>query len=277
MTRSVNQSVTRSVIVETQRSLRVEYSSPVRDCSRVMRVLAPQERGGQHVVELDWRCNPAPDFSAECEDDFGNRVLRFRHEKIARVCSFEMTLVTSHDASTPVVREIGLPPSGIGAFLLPSALCDLTSDIEAMAREFRTHYHASLHLVEAICEFAYQRVEYSPGATHLKTSASQSLQFKKGVCQDHAHLMIALCRACKIPARYISGYIKGEGAMHAWVEVLLENQWRGFDPTHNREARDDYVFVAGGRDTRDCATHEGSFRGRATAKLESWCKTTRRV
>jgi transglutaminase-like putative cysteine protease len=263
--------------VETKRSLRVEYSAPVRDCLRSLRVFPPAARGGQRVVELDWRCDSPPDFSEESEDEFGNRVLRFRHEKIASAFSFEMTLVTSHDESTPVARESNVPPSGIGAFLLPSALCDWTFEIETIARELQASHSMPRRLVEEICKFAYNRVKYSPGATHLKTSASQSLQFKKGVCQDHAHLMIALCRACKIPARYISGYIKGEGAMHAWVEVLIEEKWRGFDPTHNREARSDYVFVACARDARDCAPHEGSFRGRATAKLESWCKTTSRA
>lgn len=258
---------------KTQRSLRVEYSAPVFDCARQLRAFAPNARGGQRVLELDWNCDPPPDFSEEVEDDFGNRVLRLRHGKIARELVFEMTLLTAHDASTPVAREIGLPPTGIGAFLMASALCDLTAEIEEIARELRTKYGSTLQVIKAVCAFAYGQVEYSPGATHLKTSASQSLQFKKGVCQDHAHLMIALCRALKIPARYVVGYLKGEGAMHAWVEVLLDNAWRGFDPTHNREARSDYVLVACGRDARDCASHAGSFRGRAAAKLKSHCKT----
>lgn len=257
----------------TTRSLRVEYSAPVRDCRRELRVFPPPVRGGQRVLELNWHCDPSPDSTEEIEDDFGNRVLQLFHQRIAYEFCFEMTLVTAHE-STPIARETNLPPTGIGAFLLPSALCDLTSEIEEIARSFVGARHASpLQLVSEVCEFAHQQVEYSPGTTGIKTSASQSLQLKQGVCQDHAHLMIALCRALKIPARYVAGYIKGEGAMHAWVEVLLENEWRGFDPTHNREARADYVFVACGRDFRDCMPMTGSYKGEAKALLESNCVT----
>lgn len=222
---------------------------------------------------MEWNCDPSPDECEERVDDFGNRVLFLRHHKIAREFRFEMTLETEH-ASTPVERETNLPPTGIGAYLIPSALCDLTADIEATAAEFRAQCIAPLQVVKQICEFAYQQVEYSPGATQLRTPASQSLQRKKGVCQDHAHLMIALCRAAKIPARYVSGYLPGEGAMHAWVEVLPDNQWCGFDPTHKREARTDYVFVACGRDFRDCNSIAGNYRGSAIAGLETFCKTT---
>jgi transglutaminase-like putative cysteine protease len=256
----------------TERRLRVEYSAPAHDCRRELRVMPPEVRGGQRIVALQWQCHPAPDECEERTDDFGSRVLFLRHHKIAREFRFEMTLETEHE-STSVAREVGLPPTGMGAFLLPSALCDLTPEIEEIAECLRAQHITPLRIAEQICAFAYREVEYSPGATQLKTPASQSLQQKKGVCQDHAHLMIALCRAAKIPARYVAGYIKGEGAMHAWVEVLLDSEWRGFDPTHNREAREDYVFVACGRDFRDCASHRGSFRGQARAQLASKCKT----
>jgi transglutaminase-like putative cysteine protease len=259
---------------ETTRRLHVEYSAPVRDCRRELRVFPPPSRGGQHVLELHWQCDPPPTEIQESDDDFGNEVLHLSHRHIAHEFRFEMTLVTQHE-STPIASATNLPPSGLGAFLLPSALCDLTPEIEEVAKGFRSRAHsrAPLQLAREVCEFAYRHIEYSPGATDPNTSASQSLQQQKGVCQDHAHLMIALCRALKIPARYVSGYLPGEGAMHAWVEVLVEDEWHGFDPTHNREARTDYVFVACGRDFRDCAPHQGSFRGRAHARLESHCKT----
>ena len=178
-----------------------------------------------------------------------------------------MKLETSHNASTLVTRETGLPLEGIGAFLLPSALCNLTPEIEEAARQLKG---ASAN---EICDFVFRALEYSPGATTLKIAASQSFQSRRGVCQDFAHAMIAVCRELKIPARYISGYLPREGAMHAWCEVLLRNEWRGFDPTHKREARGEYVFVASGRDFRDCASHQGSFRGRAQARLDSFGRT----
>ena len=245
----------------------VEYSAPARDCIRELRCFPPSLRGGQKVLQLDWHCDPFPDFAEERTDDFGNKILCLRHQRIAKQFRFKMTLETSHEGSTLSARETGLPPNGIGAFLLPSALCNRTPEIEAAACELEG---AS---ATKICDFVFQFLKYEPGATNLQTSASQSLQFRKGVCQDFAHMMIAICRELKIPARYVSGYLPGEGAAHAWCEVLENDLWRSFDPTHNREARVDYVSVACGRDARDCATHKGTFRGRARAKLESHCKT----
>lgn len=252
---------------QTGRILCVEYSAPVHDCIREMRVFPPPARAGQIVRNLQWHCTPTPDATQEREDDFGNRVLRLRHHRIAREFRFEMKLETSHDANTLISPETNLPPNGIGAFLLPSALCNRTPEIETAARELQGATPTD------ICDFVFRTLEYSPGATTLKTAASQSLQGKRGVCQDFAHAMIAICRELKIPARYISGYIPGEGAMHAWCEILLEDNWRGFDPTHNREAREDYVFVASGRDFQDCVTVSGSFRGGDKAQLSSLCRT----
>ena len=251
------------IACQTKRFLEVEYSAPVRDCLRELRVFPTPSRGGQKVLHLDWHCSPPPDESEETEDDFGNRVLRLRHHRIAKAFRFEMKLETSHDASTAIPRETNLPPNGIGAFLLPSALCNRTPKIEAAARELQGA------TAEEICKYVFRALEYSPGATTLKTAASQSLQEKRGVCQDFAHAMIAICRELKIPARYVSGYLPGEGAMHAWCEVLLQENWRGYDPTHNRAAREDYVFVASGRDFRDCVTVSGSYRGSAKAVMES--------
>ena len=255
------------IACQTKRLLQVEYSAPVRDCFRELRVFPAPQRAGQTVCNLQWQCSPPPDESEETEDDFGNRVLRLHHHRIAQQFRFEMKLETSHDASTPITRETNLSLNGIGAFLLPSALCNRTPEIEAAARELKGA------TTEEICDFVFRTLEYSPGATTLKTSASQSLQSKRGVCQDFAHMMIAICRELKIPARYVSGYLPGEGAMHAWCEVLVEENWRGFDPTHNREAREDYVFVASGRDFRDCVTISGSFRGRSNVALTSNCKS----
>lgn len=262
-----------SLRCETKRSIRVEYSLPAKLCLRRLRVLPPHSRGGQTIGSEAWNCDPRPDEAFEETDDFGNRVLVLRHERIARELRFEMEVVTQ--LSTPrVAREANLPPSGIGAFLSASALCDWTEEIRKVASELcEESTQSPRQLAQRACQWAHEQIEYSPGTTTVTTSASQSLQCNRGVCQDQAHLFIALCRAMKLPARYVSGYLPGEGAAHAWAEVLIGQEWIGFDPTHNRKARSDYVFVATGRDFRDCPSIEGSYRGNATAKLESRCVT----
>ena len=83
---------------------------------------------------------------------------------------------------------------------------------------------------------------YESNSTHVHTHMSEVLKDRRGVCQDFAHLMLGLCRALKIPARYVSGYLATEAASatHAWVEVFVPGHgWRGLDPTHNCQARRD--------------------------------------
>ena len=94
------------------------------------------------------------------------------------------------------------------------------------------------------------------------------------MCQDYAHLMLAACRLVGLPARYVSGHLVGEGASHAWVEVLRPhdddpNTWvaEAWDPTHCRRTDDSYITIATGRDYSDVAPMSGTFDGRARGKL----------
>jgi transglutaminase-like putative cysteine protease len=126
-------------------------------------------------------------------------------------------------------------------------------------------------------------MEYQPNVTGVDTSASQALSGRQGVCQDFAHIMLALCRANGIPARYVSGFITGEGAMHAWVEALVREPgrrtpyWMGFDPTHNRRTDTQYVTVATGRDFTDVSPVTGTFYGSKPGRLTSWSQTVARA
>jgi transglutaminase-like putative cysteine protease len=86
--------------------------------------------------------------------------------------------------------------------------------------------------------------------------------------------MLALCRLCDLPARYVSGHLLGEGGTHAWVDVLLpEAVAVAFDPTHGREVSLSYVTVAVGRDYRDVAPTSGSY----TASFKGQLSSQRRV
>jgi transglutaminase-like putative cysteine protease len=108
-------------------------------------------------------------------------------------------------------------------------------------------------------------MRYVPDTTTVATTAAQAYALGVGVCQDYAHVMIALCRMCGLPARYVSGHLLGEGGTHAWVEVVGDPQggrtapvW-GFDPTHRRETTLSYLFVAAGRDFADVTPTSGRF------------------
>ena len=129
---------------------------------------------------------------------------------------------------------------------------------------------------QAIMRHIHREFRYQPAATHVHTHMREVLAARAGVCQDFAHVMLGLCRALKIPARYVSGYLyngpadqlKGAQASHAWVEVYVPGHgWCGLDPTNDRLTDGHYVKVAGGRDYADVSPLKGTYRGTAKRQL----------
>lgn len=108
-----------------------------------------------------------------------------------------------------------------------------------------------------IMHFVHEWLTYTPCVTTPETTACDVFHGRKGVCQDFAHLMIAICRTKGIFARYVNGFIIGEGQTHAWVEVSDGRVWYAYDPTHDREIFWDYIKIAHGRDADDCPTNRG--------------------
>lgn len=118
----------------------------------------------------------------------------------------------------------------------------------------------------------HKRFAYRPGATENSTPLASVWKNRAGVCQDFAHVMLAVLRTAGLPSRYVCGYIEsepsGEGALvgslatHAWVEVLLPGiAWAALDPTNNQWCGDRHVTVAYGRDFDDAAPVRGTFKG----------------
>ena len=123
----------------------------------------------------------------------------------------------------------------------------------------------------------YDSFEYRPQSTRVDSPIDEALKARSGVCQDFAHIMIALVRQIGIPCRYVSGYLfhreRGDrssiGATHAWVEALLPDiGWVGFDPTNNRLAEDRHIRVAIGRDYSDVPPTKGVFKGVSAVRSE---------
>lgn len=258
----------------TKMRVDVTYSQAVKNSLRRLRVLPPQNRGAQSVLENAWQCEPAPEATRETRDQFGNRVLQIYHASLAS-WSFEMSLLSQRDSQN-CARETNLSSTGTGAFLLPTRLCDVDKTIRELVAELRRIdiiNSDATQTSQRVCEWLSANIEYSIGATTLQTRASDVLKNRRGVCQDFAHAMIALCRAARIPSRYVSGFIAGEGQMHAWVETLCGDEWIAFDPTHGRATRNDCVFVACGRDFRDVSPLRGRFQGEAKVEIRTWCET----
>lgn len=123
---------------------------------------------------------------------------------------------------------------------------------------------------QAIMRFVHREFRYQPASTNVHTHMREVLAARTGVCQDFAHVMLGLCRALKIPARYVSGYLyngpvdqlKGAQASHAWVEVYIPGPgWCGLDPTNNCLTVGQHVKVAVGRDYADVSPIKGTYRG----------------
>jgi transglutaminase-like putative cysteine protease len=152
-------------------------------------------------------------------------------------------------------------------------------EIWRLALDIRDDRKDVFDTAETIMQFIFKEWTYAPNTTSASTHMSEVLHQRRGVCQDFAHVMIGLCRALEIPARYVSGYIyngpkaelRGAQASHAWCEVWLPNRgWFGLDPTNNTLSDERYVKIATGCDYDDAAPIRGSFNGPpgATTQLE---------
>lgn len=123
-----------------------------------------------------------------------------------------------------------------------------------------------------VCHGLRERLTYRRGVTTSLATVSDALERGAGVCQDFAHLAIALLRCAGVPARYVSGYLYRPGAeeveTHAWVEAFLPGLgWGGLDPTHGEPIGAGHVAVATGRSYADVPPNRGVYRGAATETI----------
>lgn len=161
-------------------------------------------------------------------------------------------------------------------FLQTSTYVEVSAELWRLALDATDGQTDTWQAAQAIMAYIHREFRYQAGATHAHTHMRDVLKNRTGVCQDFAHVMLGLCRALKIPARYISGYLyngpadqlKGAQATHAWVEVyVLGHGWCGLDPTNNRLVDGHYVRVASGRDFADVSPLKGTYRGTAKREL----------
>lgn len=123
--------------------------------------------------------------------------------------------------------------------------------------ETLSSYDKALYIMEKL----HSDYEYVPNTTDIDTCAEDAWIQGHGVCQDFAHIFISLMHLAKIPARYVTGLIVGEGASHAWVEILIDGKWYGLDPTNNKKVDDEHIKLGVGRDANDCMINRGIMHG----------------
>lgn len=132
----------------------------------------------------------------------------------------------------------------------------------------------ALARAHALAAAVAEAIEYKPGATHALTTAAEAMARGEGVCQDHAHALVAAARVAGLPARYVSGYMldgrEGPGeAAHAWAEIHVEGLgWVGFDPANRCCPDERYVRLGCGFDAQDAAPIRGVARGPGSESME---------
>ena len=249
--------------------------------------LAPRPTRTQSVVAQHLLIDPRPALLTEHVDFFGNTShyveIRTPHRRL------EVTKTFDVDVSRPrpdldsinrwtVARAAailadpvahGLDPLWVSTFRLPSALVSDAADVAAYAR---THVDPEMPLGDALHaltvgiarDFTFRR-----GVTSVRSTLSEVLALRVGVCQDFSHLAIGCLRSLGLPTRYVSGYIEtmpppgrpkleGSDASHAWASVMLpDGSWVGIDPTNRQLVDARYVVTAFGRDFRDVSPLKG--------------------
>ncbi len=163
--------------------------------------------------------------------------------------------------------------------LHPSEFAQPTAALDALAERFGTERSDDpLMSLQRLNHQMYEYFDYKPKSTNVDSPIDLALTTRAGVCQDFAHIMIALVRSkLRIPCRYVSGYLyhgesdadrSGSSATHAWVEALIPQLgWVGFDPTNCLVTGDRHIRTAIGRDYSDVPPTHGMFRGRAKSDL----------
>ncbi|HUR23873.1 MAG TPA: transglutaminase family protein [Acidimicrobiales bacterium] len=253
-----------------QQTLRYDYPSPVHRLDHHLMVLPPARHGDQVRTESTLEVRGAGADVTESVDAFGNVAVLVRAAEVQAWVEFVVRVtVERHDGAGAEA-----PAADRHRMLAKSALTEPDGALRRAARRLCESGDSGLGLAQRVNAWVAAHMWYCHDVTTVRTTAAEALAVGAGVCQDYAHVMLALCRLSGLPARYVSGHMVGEGGSHAWVEVLLPSATARsslvavpFDPTNNRMAGAGYLTVAVGRDYADVAPTHGSYCGSAGGSL----------
>lgn len=248
-----------------------DYPAHVRELRHRLVVVPADQHGAQQLRAYQLQVSaPAADQRVEA-DDFGNRIFQFHIAEVEAALDFEIWSLVEQDMQDGV-RPL-VPADQTNYYLTPTPLTTPDSILLATAHELMQQHPEPWTRAQHINAWTYQAMRYGRGVTTVHTTAAEALALGCGLCQDYAHIMLALCRAAQLPARYVSGHLLGEGASHAWVEVLLPSPkqdileaW-ALDPTNQCAAHHKYITIAIGRDYADVTPTSGSFLSSQPGRL----------
>jgi transglutaminase-like putative cysteine protease len=272
------------------------YPEPVWESHNVLRARPSDTR----QAVLDYRLAVEPyarvtsyrDYWGTWVDAFG---VRRAHQVLA--IAAESVVETSAplvpDPDHPVPLEAYRDPATAlehRQFLEPSPHVTWGGDLHAAAAGATEGAATAVDAVQAVNDAVVAGLAYESGATYVGMGVDAVLDQGKGVCQDFAHVAIALCRSIGIPARYVSGYLYAEsqadGEMpvapevaiqtHAWMEAFVPGfGWWALDPTNALPVGERHIEIGHGRDYDDVMPLRGVYHGRADHRLDVHVKISR--
>ncbi|MFD1774941.1 transglutaminase family protein [Paenibacillus rhizophilus] len=276
--------------IQINHTTRYTYPEPVTDSVNEIR-LTPRTNYRQSCYHHEVDIFP-PANLLTYEDFFGNRVHAYSVNKphTEMVIHTRATVVTEDRAQRRDLPKLALEDqitrikeeefqNRYIEYILPTRYTEVTPELMEFASQHPFDEAEDLYeWTKRLSSTIYEQFTYDPEATSVNTTVKKALKLKRGVCQDYAHLMIAVCRSVGLPSRYVSGYhfvgdLQGgnadfEQASHAWVETHIPGSgWLGFDPTNNVEVNWRYVKLGHGRDYKDIVPVKGVYRG-ASGNLE---------
>lgn len=259
-----------------EQSFRYEYEAPVESLRQRLVIVPPARHGSQYRRAHRLEVNGARARRSVHRDVHGNVVAWLRAERVTHAVEFRLSAVVERvrdDGPTVLPAEALHSP----ALLRPTRLTAADDRLRDLAGDLTGNAGTPIEDAERICDLVHAAITYEHGVTSVRTTAAEALAGGRGVCQDSAHVMLALCHLAGLPARYVSGHLLGQGGTHAWVEVVVPRAQDAiaiaFDPCNGRRAGNGYVTVATGRDYSDVAPASGSYIGTSSSRLT----TDRRV
>ena len=268
---SVDWTVARHASYRLRQTFRYEYAEPITELNHRLVVIPPARFGDQRRTYHDLLVELEEVRLENRVDRFGNVVVEVFAPRVLDAIEFVAEVSVERSASELNVLPAGWPPADW--LLDPSALTTPDERIQNAAEELSAAAVYGLPLADRINDWVYGSMTYRNEVTGVRTTAAEALALGSGVCQDYAHVMLAICRAAGLPSRYVSGHMIGQGGTHAWVEVVLPAEggrdavaW-AFDPTHASRVGLGYLTIAVGRDYADVAPTSGTYRTGGRGRL----------
>jgi len=264
---------------QVRQTFRYEYPQPITGLSHRLVVIPPERFGDQRRLAHSLSVGLEGAQVDSRVDRFGNVVFDVFAPRVAGSIEFTAEIAVEREASLPHRLANGWQADSY--LLEPTGLTAPDDEILRAADGLANAGPGGIALADRVNDWVYQSLTYRHGVTGVRTTAAEALAIGAGVCQDYSHVMLAVCRACGLPARYVSGHLLGQGGTHAWVEVVVPAEdgtgdavAHAFDPTHASRGGLGYVTVAVGADYSDVAPTSGSYRSGAPGTLTATKRVT---